>query len=150
MNTKEIETGVLRDMIQINDKRRYRYNNAIEELDSEDEDLKTVFAGMAQQSANYASDLMRELEALKEDKNDLTEGREQRQHSIDTEIPFSGHNRQTILNNCELGEVTVQKAYARALSTEGLSLPVESILESQQMELRAAHNHIEELKNSVA
>src|SRR5690554_5768427 len=70
MDTKEIEVEVLNDMIQVNNERSKRYDKAIEGLHTEDEDLKTVFAGMSQQSAKYAAVLTQERQALDDDKAD--------------------------------------------------------------------------------
>jgi uncharacterized protein (TIGR02284 family) len=151
MNINEIDKRVLNNIIQINNDRNLNYTRAIAELHSKDDDLKTIFAGMSRQSAHYAEALMREIESFEDNPPNefITSGKISRT-AIDNKVAFSGHDRQLVLNDCESREDTVKKAYEIALSTQGISLKIKSILESQQTELRAAHNHIKELRDSVA
>ncbi len=140
------ETEVINDIIRIHKDRSDGYNRAIKELRSEDEDLKTIFIGMAQQSVNFNSVLI-ELESLSGESKNLPGPVYNTWVSI--KVKFGGQNRQSILESCKIGEEAVMKAYESALNSEGLSLTTKSILESQQTELRAANSHIKELRGSI-
>lgn len=151
MKNNEIDKEVLNNMIQINSDRSLGYKRAIDELHSDDEDLKTVFAGMSRQSVNYKEALIQKLQEMEGDpKKEKTITGNISNSGIKTKAAFSDNDRQTVLNHCESREDSVKKAYKMALDTKGLSLTIKSILESQQTELIAAHNHIKVLRDSVA
>jgi uncharacterized protein (TIGR02284 family) len=151
MDTDDVDRLIVKDLIQINNDRLEGYLRAINELQPMDEDLKTIFAGMSKQSAKYKSILMEELEILSGDSENQATARGKIYNAWkDINIAFGGHDRQTVLNNCKIGEDATMKAYETALDTKGLSLTTKSILESQQMELQAASNHINTLKGSIA
>lgn len=151
MNNTQTDIEVLNDLIQINNDRIEGYNKAMDELDDKDNDLKTVFASMSRQSANYKSTLTSEVQVLGEDpaKGTTASGKIYRTW-MDIKAVFTGHDRQTVLNNCETGEDAAKKAYKMALDTEGLSTNVRSIIEEQQAEIIASHDHIKILRDSVA
>lgn len=150
MKITEVDKEVINNMIQINSDRIQGYNKAIDNLHPDDEDLKSVFAGMSRQSTKYKETLIQMRQELGEDQNETTNPGKVSSRAIKIKAEFSNNNRQTILNNCETGEDAVKKAYKMFLETKNLSIAVKSILESQQTELIAAHNHIKELRNSVA
>src|SRR5690554_804775 len=150
MRNNEIDKEVLNNMIQINSDRIQGYARAIDNLHSDDEDLKAVFAGMLQQSTKYKEALIQMHEELGEDPKRETSSGKVSKSGIKIKADYSDNNRQTILNNCEAGEDAVKKAYKEFLEIKDLSIPLKSILESQQTELIAAHNHIKELRDSVA
>lgn len=69
---------------------------------------------------------------------------------MDIKAVFTGHDRQTVLNNCEAGEDSAKKAYKMTLNTDGLSTNVRRIIEEQQADIIASHDHIKILRDSVA
>lgn len=151
MRNNEIDKEVLNNMIQINSDRIQGYARAIDNLHSDNEDLKAVFAGMLQQSTKYKEALIQMHKELGEDlKKKTSNSGKVSKAGIKIKTDYSDNNRQTILNNCEAGEDAVKKAYKEFLEIKDLSIPLKSILESQQTELIAAHNHIKELRDSVA
>lgn len=151
MHNDDIDRLVVNDLIQINNDRSEGYLRAINDLQPTDEDLKTIFTGMSKQSAKYKSVLREEIEILRGNvENKPSAAGEIYNVWKNINITFGGHNRQTILNNCKIGEDATMKAYEMSLDVKGLSLTTKSILESQQMELQAASNHINELKGSIA
>lgn len=151
MKNAQMDIDVLNDLIQINNDRIEGYNKAMDELNDKDSDLKTVFASMSRQSANYKSTLISEVQVLGEDpaKGTTASGKIYRAW-MDIKAVFTGHDRQTVLNNCETGEDAAKKAYKMALDTEGLSTNVRSIIEEQQAGIIASHDHIKILRDSVA
>lgn len=150
MRNIEVDNEVLNNMIQINSDRIQGYARAIDNLHPDDEDLKAVFAGMSRQSMKYKEELIQMQEELGEDPKRGTSSGKVSKSGIKIKADYSDNNRQTILNNCEAGEDAVKKAYKEFLEIKDLSIPLKSILESQQTELIAAHNHIKELRDSVA
>ncbi len=151
MNNNETDIEVLNDLIQINNDRIQGYNKAIEELSDQDSDLKKIFASMSRQSANYKSTLISEVQVLGQDPETGTtvSGKIYRTW-MDVKAAFTGHDRQTILNNCEFGEDAAKKSYKMALDTEGVSFNVRSIIEEQQVGIMASHDQIKILRDSVA
>lgn len=145
----EIEVEVVYDIIQINNDRSAGYIEAVKELNPHDEDLKTIFNGMAHQSANYKTVLLEELQILSMDPENSANNNGKIYQTWKGINTIFGHDRQSVLNFCKAKEDAVMEAYKMALSTAGLSLITKSILESQQTELRAAQNHINVLRGSV-
>ncbi|MNY67000.1 hypothetical protein D3C86_2045050 [compost metagenome] len=68
---------------------------------------------------------------------------------MDIKAVFTGHDRETVLKNCEFGEDAAQKAYKTALEAEGLSANIRSLISDQKMELKASHDEIKSLRDHV-
>lgn len=151
MENNTVNTEVLNDLIQINNDRVTGYEKALEELSAEDSDLKSQFAEMIRQSNQHKSDLIREVQVLgaEVETGTTTSGKIYRTW-MDVKAMFTGHDRQTVLNNCEFGEDAAQKAYKMALETEGLSANLRSLITDQKTALRASHDKIKALRDSVA
>jgi uncharacterized protein (TIGR02284 family) len=62
---------------------------------------------------------------------------------------FTGHDRHSILEECEFGEDAIKKAYQHALNDEVLAAYIREMLLSQLEELMEAHDEIKELRDSV-
>src|SRR5690554_7403692 len=109
MDNKGIEIEVINDVIRINNDRFDGYNSAIKELHPEDEDLKTIFVGMAQQSANFKSILLAELKGLSG--GSINEERtifgKVYNTWVNIKVNFGGPDRQTVLESCKIGEEAV-------------------------------------------
>lgn len=145
-NNKEI----LNDLVQITNDRIAGYQKAIEELHVEDTDLKTLFVEMVRQSHRHKAALVQELQVLggDADTGTTTSGKIYRAW-MDIKAMFTGHDRETVLNNCEFGEDAAQKAYKMALEADGLSANLRSLITDQQTELRASHDEIKALRDQL-
>jgi uncharacterized protein (TIGR02284 family) len=66
---------------------------------------------------------------------------------MDVKTAFTGHDRHTVLENCEYGEDAAQKAYKSALETEDLPAYLIQLISKQQVELRAAHDEVKALRD---
>jgi uncharacterized protein (TIGR02284 family) len=143
MSNNEQNTEVLNDLIQINNDRIKGYQNAIEELKDENNDLRTVFTEMISQSEGIKSDLVNEVKVLGEEaaSGTTTSGKIYRAW-MDVKAVFTGHDREAILNNCHNGEDAAQKAYQSALDTDGLSADVNVLIAKQKQELKVSHDAI--------
>jgi uncharacterized protein (TIGR02284 family) len=67
---------------------------------------------------------------------------------MDVKAFFGGSERKVILDNCEDGEDAALVAYNDALSTEGLTTEVRSLLTNHLAELRISHDRIKALRDA--
>ena len=66
---------------------------------------------------------------------------------MDVKAMFTGHDRQTVLDNCEFGEDAAQKAYKSALETEKLPAYLFTLINRQKTELKSAHDEVRALRD---
>jgi len=151
MENTKVNPETLNDLIQINNDRIAGYEKAIHELTPENSDLKDLFVKMIAEShknklalASAVQGTGTELET-----GTTTSGKIYRTW-MDIKAVFTGHDRKTILNNCEAGEDAAQKAYKMALEEEDLSAPTRSLIEEQKANLRASHDQIKGLRDQTA
>jgi len=69
---------------------------------------------------------------------------------MDVKALFAGHDRQTVLNNCEFGEDAAQNAYKMALEEEDLPSNIRELIADQKASLRVSHDEIKRLRDSQA
>jgi uncharacterized protein (TIGR02284 family) len=146
-NSKVID--LLNDLIQINNDRVIGYEKAIDELKDEDADLRTLFHRYMQESKQYAGDLTQEVSRLGGDAADGTtnSGKIYRVW-MDLKAAVTGHDRKTVLANCEFGEDAAQKAYDMALNSDiDLDAPIRDLIVRQKTQLRAGHDEIKRLRD---
>jgi len=148
-NKETIE--ILNDLIQIQNDRIKGYSRAIDELKEGDEDLKTLFAGMIDESRNIRMVLGQEVQALggNMDEGTTNSGKIYRSW-MDVKALFTGHSRHTVLENCEFGEDAAQKAYKMALSEDDLPSFLRETLMDQKQTLKASHDEIKALRDVEA
>jgi uncharacterized protein (TIGR02284 family) len=63
---------------------------------------------------------------------------------------FTGHDRHSILEECEFGEDAIKKTYQEALNEGVLAAYIREMLREQELELIEAHDEIKELRDSVS
>ena len=149
METRTVNAEILNDLIQINNDRVAGYEKAIEELKSEDADLKTLFVKMIGESHTYKMALATEVQALGEEiETGTTNSGKIYRAWMDVKAIFTGHDRKTVLNNCEFGEDAAQKAYKMALAEEGISAELRSLITEQKAQLRVSHDEIKALRDA--
>lgn len=149
METSTVNTEVLNDLIQINNDRVAGYEKAIEELKTEDADLKTLFVKMIGESHNYKMALATEVQVLGKDaETGTTNSGKIYRAWMDIKAIFSGHDRKTVLNNCEFGEDAAQKAYKMALDENNLSADLRSLITEQKAQLKTSHDEIKALRDA--
>jgi uncharacterized protein (TIGR02284 family) len=150
MENNTVNTEILNDLIEINNDRIAGYQKAIEELHVEDSDLKSLFVEMVRQSHRHKAALVQEVQVLgaEPETGSTTSGKIYRTW-MDIKAIFTGHDRETVLNNCEFGEDAAQKAYKMALDTEALSANLRSLISNQKSELKASHDEIKALRDKV-
>lgn len=144
METTEKTTEILNDLVQINNDRIEGYERALKELKDGDADLKELFSGMIRESTEYKSQL---VSAGANPDNDTTNSGKIYRVWMDVKAVFTGHDRKTVLENCEFGEDAAQKAYDTALSSDNLPSDVRSLLSQQKQALKASHDRIKLLRD---
>ena len=142
-------TGVLNDLVRINNDRVVGYEKAIDELKDEDADLKTLFSRYISESRKYSQELEMEVSRLGGDPADGTtnSGKIYRVW-MDLKAAVSGHDRKTVLANCEFGEDAAQKAYDTALNSDvEFEASLRDLLVRQKTSLKAGHDEVKRLRD---
>ncbi|MET4138783.1 PA2169 family four-helix-bundle protein [Pedobacter sp. UYP1] len=150
MENTKVNPETLNDLIQINNDRIAGYEKAIQELSPEDSDLKDLFVKMVAESHKNKLALATAVQGTgtEMETGTTTSGKIYRAW-MDVKAVFTGHDRKTILNNCEAGEDAAQRAYKSALEEEGLSADTRSLITEQKSELRASHDQIKGLRDQT-
>ena len=146
--TTEITTEILNDLIAINNDRITGYEKATEELSEEDADLIALFTDMIAESHQCKMELATEVAASGVDIEEGTtaSGRIYRAW-LDLKAIFTGHDRKTVLANCEAGEDAAQKAYTTALHEEELPAYIRTMISHQKEDLKLSHDKIKYLRD---
>ncbi len=142
-NQNEI-TGVINDLIKINNDRIEGYQKALEETKDTDVDLRAIFREMADQSMKYVNELTQEVARFGGDATTSTtlSGKVYRVW-MDLKAAVTGKSRQTVLENCEFGEDVAQKAYETALESDNyMTTELRQMIASQKSALKASHDLI--------
>ncbi len=146
---KENATGILNDLIRINHDRVVGYEKAIDEFRDEDADLKTLFQRYITESRQYAQELTTEVSRLGGDPAEGTtnSGKVYRVW-MDLKATVGGHDRKTILSNCEFGEDAAQKAYDTALNADMDWEPsIRDLVVRQKASLKSGHDEVKRLRD---
>lgn len=144
--------GILNDLIRINHDRVVGYEKAVDELKSEDADLAMLFQRYITESRQYGQELTAEVTRLGGDPADGTtnSGKVYRVW-MDLKAAVTGHDRKTVLDNCEFGEDAAQKAYDTALNTDvDLEPSIRDLIVSQKATLKAGHDEVKRLRDMHA
>ncbi len=149
-NTKDT-IEVLNDLVQINNDRIAGYEKAIKETQPKDDDLKILYATMIAESHRIKIALATEVQTLgaEVEQGTTTSGKIYRAW-MDVKAIFGGHDRHTVLSNCEAGEDAAQRAYRMALETDALPAYIRELLTQQQQTLKASHDEIKALRDQYA
>jgi uncharacterized protein (TIGR02284 family) len=144
---------ILNDLILINNDRIEGYERALKETEKDggDKGLVPMFLRFIDDSRRYKVELGTEITALGKDMETGTSipGKLHRTW-INIKETFTGHDRHSILEECEFGEDAIKKAYADALNEEVLAAYIRETLMEQQEEIIEAHDEIKYLRDSVA
>jgi len=151
MGNNTVDREVLNDLLQINNDRIVGYERALEELKPEDSDLKSLFTRMIGESHKMKLALATEVQALGSDADTGTTNSGKLYRAwMDVKAVFTGHDRKSVLNNCEGGEDAAQKAYKGALEVEELSAYLRTMITEQKAQLKVSHDEIKALRDLQA
>jgi uncharacterized protein (TIGR02284 family) len=147
-NRETIET--LNDLVMINNDRIVGYEEALKEIEADDEELRPLFLELIDQSHQFKMQLATEIEVLGSDveSGTSTSGKIHRAW-LEVKAAFSGHSEKSILEECEFGEDAIKKAYDSALDNEYLPNYLKDILRQQQVYLLEAHDEIRSLRDNA-
>ncbi len=147
-----IETiEVLNDLILINNDRIAGYENALKELDKDDDDLRSLFLSMIKESQDIRMELGSEVGSLGGDMETGTTGSGKIYRAwMDIKAAFTGHGRHAVLANCEAGEDAAQKAYTEALRADDLPGYIREMLGEEQWTLKTSHDKIKALRDMAS
>lgn len=141
----------MNDLIKINNDRIEGYEKAIGELqDGENNDLKSLFSEMINESKAYRSELESKISSYGGSIDDGTTASGKLYRAwMDVRAVFSGGDRASVLSNCEAGEDAAQKAYKAAIDDEDVMEETKVLLREQQQSLRSSHDKIKALRDSA-
>jgi uncharacterized protein (TIGR02284 family) len=147
--TSAATNDVLNDLIAINNDRIAGYEKALKELSPGDADLKALFTDMIAESHDIRNTLGTEVQANGGTMEDgsTTAGKIYRTW-MDVKAVFTGHDRHTVLSNCEAGEDAAQRAYKSALDHEQLPAYIRELLTTQKAGLKRSHDKVKALRDS--
>jgi uncharacterized protein (TIGR02284 family) len=145
-------TGVLNDLVRINNDRVVGYEKAVDELKDEDADLKTLFQRYISESRQFAQELTLEVSRLGGDAADgTTNSGKIYRIWMDLKATVGGHDRKTVLANCEFGEDAAQKAYDTALNSDVEFEPsIRDLVVRQKAVLKSGHDEVKRLRDMYA
>ncbi|MEB0264124.1 MULTISPECIES: PA2169 family four-helix-bundle protein [unclassified Mucilaginibacter] len=148
--TSEKSVEVLNDLIEINNDRIDGFDRASKNLGEADVDLKAVFDQFASDSRKNVQELSQAVgQAGGEVETGNTASGTIHRAWIDIKATFSGHDRKSILEECERGEDAIKKAYRDALSEDnGLAPQFANVVAQQQQAINEGHDRIKALRDS--
>ncbi len=147
-NSKTID--VLNTLITINNDRIEGYETASKE--TEEEELKTLFAHFSITSQKCKSDLISEVNRLGGTvaEGTLTSGKFFRVW-MDVKAALTGKDRKAILESCEYGEDVAKDTYKKALEndSEYLNDEQQEMIKAQHTSLVADHDKVKSMINDL-
>lgn len=148
MIQNEATVEILNDLIEINNDRITGYDRAMKESTEENSDLKDLFGHMIRESQDCKMALATEVLVLKGETAEGTTAKGKIYRAwMDVRAVFTGHDRYTILANCERGEDAAQSAYKSALEDENLPQYLHDMVAGQQSKLKLSHDKIKTLRD---
>ena len=140
----------MNDLVTINNDRIVGYERALEETKDEDADLKSLFTSMIDESRKIRIELASEVQVLGgEFESGTTASGKLYRAWMDVKAVFTGHDRHTVLTNCERGEDAAQRAYKDVLSENNIPGYIRTMLEAQKQVLKASHDRVKNLRDMV-
>ena len=147
MATTANSTGVINDLIEINNDRVAGFEKAIADINDENIDLKAIFQGYAEQSRKNGQELAAIVGSVEEVETGNSVSGTLHRAWIDVKSLFGGSDRASILSEAERGEDAIKKAYKDALSGGELASDALTIVSSQAQGINAAHDEIKALRD---
>src|SRR5882672_9021392 len=132
---------VLNDLVEINNDRIAGYQQAIEESKPGDTDLEILFLAMIAESHQVKNALATEVQVLGGTiaTGTTATGKIYRAW-LEVKAVFTGHDRKTVLSNCEAEEDAVQNAYKSALEQDDIPAYIRQMLAEQKERLNGFHD----------
>ncbi len=150
VNEETIE--IINDLIKINNDRIKGYEKAIENTDSLEAELRTLYSRMIEESHEYNRELSDRVAQLGgEPASDSSVPGKIYRAWMDVKATFSGNDTKSTLAACEFGEDAAQKAYAKALENESNLAPdVRDLITRQKSLLKGSHDLVRQYRDQYA
>jgi uncharacterized protein (TIGR02284 family) len=143
--------AVLNILITINNDRIEGYETAAKE--TEEQDLKTLFAQFSSNSQKCKTELKNEVIKLggTPAEGTMTSGKFYRVW-MDVKAALTGKDRKAILNSCEYGEDMAKDTYKKALENdlESLNAEQQAMIKEQYKLLVADHDKVKMMRDALA
>ena len=140
--------AVLNTLITINNDRIEGYETASKE--TEEQDLKTLFAQFSSTSQKCKQELTNEVSKLggTSAEGTLTTGKLHRVW-MDVKATLTGKDREAILKSCEFGEGVAQDTYEKALENDidNLNVEQQTMIKAQHTLLKADHDKVKSMRD---
>jgi uncharacterized protein (TIGR02284 family) len=141
---------VLNTLIEINNDRIEGYETASKETD--EGDLRRLFAGLIQTSEECKEELTEEVERLGGTPTEGTRvtGKFFRTW-MDVKAALTGKDHKALLNSCEYGEDKAIETYDKALKNDRdvLTMEQRTMIEAQRVVLQGDHDEIKDLRDQL-
>ncbi len=143
------QTGIINDLIEINNDRIAGFEKAMTDIKDENVDLKALFQKYTEQSRKNGL----ELAALVADAENVETGTSVsgtlHRTWIDIKSLFGGNDRASILSEAERGEDAIKKAYKDAISSGELSGTALETVSQQAGDIATAHDEVKALRDAA-
>ncbi len=140
-------TGIINDLIEINNDRVAGFEKVIADIEDENIDLKELFQIYADQSRKNGQ----ELAAIVGDVDEVETGKSVtgtlHRAWIDVKSLFGGSDRASILSEAERGEDAIKKAYNDVLTDGELPSNAIETVRAQAHQINSAHDKIKALRD---
>ncbi len=152
METIEKSVEVLNDLIEINNDRDAGFAHASNDLNVNDMDLRLLFRDLREESRYNVQELGMAINDFGgEPEMGVSPSGAIHRAWLDVKAAFSGHDRKSILAECETGEDAIKKAYQDALDPDNGLLPEFYEMVSRQYQgIIASHDRIKALRDNEA
>ena len=143
---------ILNDLIKINNDRVKGYEKAIENTETLEAELKTLYARMAEESYDCIRELSEAVvKAGGEPAAETTVPGKIYHAWMDVKATFTGQDTKSTLAACEFGEDAAQKAYEKALEKDSpLPQEVYDLIARQKSLLKGSHDLIRQYRDQYA
>jgi uncharacterized protein (TIGR02284 family) len=142
--------AVLNTLITINNDRIEGYDTAAKETN--EHDLKTLFAQLSSTSQHCKTELLNEVSKLDGTaaEGTLVSGKFFRVW-MDIKAALTGNDLEAILNSCEFGEDIAKDTYKKALEDdlENLNAEQQAMIKEQFFQLNADHDKVKSMRDLV-
>ena len=113
-----------------------------------DSNLRHLFESYAQQRAEFAAELQREVRRLADDPAESEHASAALHRGwMDVKATLTGRDEAAIIAECERGEDAAVKAFRKGLDSD-LPSGIRVLVERQFLEIKDAHDHIRSLERS--
>lgn len=142
---------VLNDLILMNNDRIKGYQKTMQNLKDKDEDLRTLFMEIIEQTKQFNEALSNEVKKLGVDVETHTSVSGKLHLAwIDLKATFTGNNRRALLAECERGEDALRSTYLEALhESSALSTEQWELISAQADQMKVIHDQIKALRDQA-